>query len=528
MKKIGILFASLVMLVMCAVSVSALEPTGQCGDNVYWSFDETTGELVISGEGDMRNYTISPFKSGEYTIKKITIEEGVTSIGNYAFQNCGSVKSIDIPDSVTYIGERAFSCCGDIGSIYISENVDVIGENAFEYCNGLTAITVDGNNEFYFSDDRGVLFNKEKTVLIKYPIGNKNETYTIPDGVEIIEEGAFSDSLYIKEITFPDSLKQVKFTAFHGCFGLTEIVLSDKVELIESGAFVNLPFLDKFVIKSYDAKFVAGLSVAAAQIEVSGISRDDYLYLNQKYEETGEQEYYNELEKYITYPETEISYIGTIYCHEGSTAEAYAKGCAEMFGSEANYELIHFFEGEWIYDAENKYCYRKCIHCDEREISEDIGDIEIEAPADSDVDFTVDVVTDYVIIEETVSNNVTIDFEIIKAFDITMTGKDGVHVQPDGTVKVKLPNDWSKKGVYKVYRINDDGTLTDMNAYRQGSHLVFDTDHFSVYVIVVEDEAEITPEAPNEPEEETKDSFFAKIIDLIKAFFALVKSWLDK
>ena len=114
------------MVVLCltvGMTASALEPTGQCGDNVYWTFDEPTGELVISGEGEMRNYTVSPFKSGEYTIKKITIEEGVTSIGNYAFQNCANVKSIDIPDSVTYIGERAFSCCGDIGSIYISKNV---------------------------------------------------------------------------------------------------------------------------------------------------------------------------------------------------------------------------------------------------------------------------------------------------------------------------------------------------------------------------------------------------------------------
>ncbi|MBQ1996339.1 MAG: hypothetical protein II237_09125, partial [Clostridia bacterium] len=92
--------------------------------------------------------------------------------------------------------------------------------------------------------------------------------------------------------------------------------------------------------------------------------------------------------------------------------------------------------------------------------------------------------------------------EVLKVFDINLKNHDGVHVQPNGTIKVKLPNDWSKNGIYKVYRVNDDGTLTDMNAYREGSHLVFDTDHFSIYVIVVENEkgSEEEPETPDTPD----------------------------
>ena len=148
---------------------------------------------------------------------------------------------------------------------------------------------------------------------------------------------------------------------------------------------------------------------------------------------------------------------------------------------------------------------------------------ELNACKFDGTDFTVDVVEDYVVIEETISNNVTVDFEIIKAFDINLKNSDGVHIQPDGSVKVKLPNDWSKSGVYKVYRVNDDGTLTDMNAYRQGSHLVFDTDHFSVYVIVVEDEAPTEPEAPETPDEEVKSTLFTKLVDLIKSFIELVR-----
>lgn len=251
------------------------------------------------------------------------------------------------------------------------------------------------------------------------------------------------------------------------------------------------------------------------------LSHEEFISLVEQFAITKDDSINDTINEHLTFLGG-IEYFGTIYCHAGSTAEKYA------IENGVDYELTHFFEGEWLYDAENKYCYRQCIHCDEREISEDIGDIEIEAPVIPDTDFTVDVVEDYVVIEETISNNITTDFEIVKAFDINLKNKDGVHVQPNGTVKVKLPLDWSKNGVYKVYRVNDDGTLTDMNAYREGSHMVFDTDHFSIYVIVDESEKTDAPATPDEPQEETKDSFFSKLIDLIKAFFELIASMFKK
>ena len=93
MKKIGLLFATVIMMVMFAVSTNALSTTGQCGDNVYWTFDEVIGELVISGEGDIYDYYSinennqrSPFYSSD--IKSVVVEDGITSIGNNMFSNC--------------------------------------------------------------------------------------------------------------------------------------------------------------------------------------------------------------------------------------------------------------------------------------------------------------------------------------------------------------------------------------------------------------------------------------------------------
>ena len=293
------------------------------------------------------------------------------------------------------------------------------------------------------------------------------------------------------------------------------------IEAIGNEAFV-LPFLEKIIVRGMNVALGA-FSLCASPFTVPDMSCEDFLALFNSYangEITDE-----EFEKHIEFSEVPL-FIGTIYCHSGSTAEAYA------IENGVDYVLTHFFEGEWTYDYDNMIRYRKCIHCDELETepleTTTDSDVEIIEPIDPDTDFVVDVITDYVVIEETISNNVAGDFEIVKAFDITMKNKDGVHVQPDGTVKVKLPLDWSKDGVYKVYRVNDDGTLTDMNAYREGSHMVFETDHFSVYVIVDESEKADEPTTPDEPQEETKKDFFSKIIDWFRSLIDLIISWFNK
>ena len=150
--------------------------------------------------------------------------------------------------------------------------------------------------------------------------------------------------------------------------------------------------------------------------------------------------------------------------------------------------------GEWI--TEGSTSHRTCGSCgtSESKVVTGGGDVEIEVPQQpgSDVEIDIDHVEGsderYVLVQEVIASEHEKDLEILKLFDINLKNADGVHVQPDGTVKVKLPLDADKQGTIKVYRINDDGTKTDMEAVRQGSHMVFETDHFSLYVIVHEPE----------------------------------------
>lgn len=541
-KKLLIVTVMAVLCVAVGVTANAQDrfviDSGDCGvdgDTVAWILYDD-GELVISGNGKMNGWFV-----GRDDIKSVVVEEGITDFGGEfaGCENlsdihfaesletiCGSfgataLKEVVIPDNVKSLDVELFYGCYTLEKVYFGKSVQIPydGENnaeglCFLYCSNIKAFEVSDENEYYSTDENGILYNKDKTVLCAYPASNGMESFVIPDSVKRIAAVAFGFA-GLKEVIIPESVESVDSMAF-GCCGNLETV---KIygNLISETAFYMCYNLKDVYVYSDTTDF--GEMVFGTDV----IATCDFADFARKF-------YNDEDDGSIIYLD-DILQTATIYCHDDDktyTAEAYAQEYGIPF------ERCHFYAEEWIYDYDKMIRYRECTfkNCNAR-IEEALettnsGDVEIIEPVDPDTDFVVDVVTDYVIIEEALSNGIAGDFEIIKAFDITMTGKDGVHVQPNGTVKVKLPNDWSKNGVYKVYRVNDDGTLTDMNAYRQGSHMVFETDHFSIYVIVDESEKTGTPVTPDEPQEETKDGFFAKIIDLIKAFFELIASIFKK
>ena len=508
-KKIALIIAVLMLMAVCFVfGASALEPTGQCGDNVYWDFDSATGELVISGNGPMYDFESlsSPFYE-ESDIKKVVIEENVTTVGDFAFRYCKEISdltlgnsivcigdhsfaccdaliNVDIPDSVTTIKELAFFNSKNLSSVKIGKEVAVIEFNVFAFCYRLAEFSVHKDNANYSTDENGVLFNKDKTVLIKFPEGSSLEHYKIPDGVTTIDHVAFLVCNKLTNISIPSTVTTIGGYSFFSCLSLDNIILPDSITCIWEGAFAVLPFCDKIYIEGLSTD-IQTYALGYSDWVISGISQEEFVEKYRTYLQTNDKEIEKELEKYISYPDEPVL-IGTLYCHSGSTAETYA------IENNMAYELIHFFKGEWTYDYDNMIRTRKCIHCDELQVEE----LEIEELSGDN----------FLLVEEKVTSGIEGEVEVLKVFDINLKNSDGVHVQPDGTIKVKLPNDWSKSGVYKVYRVNDDGTLTDMNAYREGSHLVFDTDHFSIYVIVVEGATEEEPETPDTPADpETPD-----------------------
>lgn len=219
-----------------STKASALASSGQCGENVYWNFNKTTGVLTISGTGAMYDSYDSPFYNNS-EIKKVVVQNGVTRIGDYAFNGCEGVTNVELPHSLLYIGRQAFCGCEELTEITIPSSVEYIWDDAFDYCSGLTAIIVDKNNTAYCSDGYGVLYNKDKTNLIKYPVGNKRTLYSISAGVESISEEAFESSSSLKSIIIPEGVISIGQCAFRYCSGISEIKIPSSVIDIGALAF---------------------------------------------------------------------------------------------------------------------------------------------------------------------------------------------------------------------------------------------------------------------------------------------------
>ena len=110
--------------------------------NLTWTLT-ADGTMTISGTGTMKNYSNdSPATQKKDNIKKVVIEDGVTSIGDNAFYDCTGLTSIEIPSSVTSIGDCAFYNCTGLTSITIPDRVTSIGDSAFRNCTGLTSVTI--------------------------------------------------------------------------------------------------------------------------------------------------------------------------------------------------------------------------------------------------------------------------------------------------------------------------------------------------------------------------------------------------
>ena len=177
-------------------------------------------------------------------MKNIVVPEGVVKIGENAFgYSYGSyMTSIRLPESLITIEEKAFCNNIDLDNhlkyIEIPSGVTEISPDAFIGCSELSYIDVSEDNK-EFTSIQGVLFNKDKTELIKYPEGRNNEVYTIPNGVRVIKSCAFKNCNKLKQIKFPKSLQSIEYEAFNSCINLSDIKIPSNVTEIQEEVFSN-------------------------------------------------------------------------------------------------------------------------------------------------------------------------------------------------------------------------------------------------------------------------------------------------
>lgn len=159
-------------------------------------------------------------------MESINIPDKVTNIGSYAFWECSALKEIMLPDSIKYIGSGAFVSCYSLEIVDLGNSSDLdleLGYYVFDYCNNIKKFIVGKDVKNYSTDANGVLYNKDKTGLIKYTAGADRSTYTVNSNTVFIKEHAFEDSKNLKSIVIPSGLMSVSRNAFRDCDNLTDV-----------------------------------------------------------------------------------------------------------------------------------------------------------------------------------------------------------------------------------------------------------------------------------------------------------------
>ena len=221
---------------------------------VKWSNGLTTASATITVTSNLTlvaEFSIKSFDVGllHYEITGASTVEVVKSDDYETLTTVVIPETVEIDGktyTVTRIGEDAFRDCKNLTSLNLPKSVTGIGINALYGCSGLTEINVDNANTT-FSSVGGVLFNKDKTEIIRFP-ENKSGSYTIPNSVTYIHYGAFEHCKNLSSINIPNSVKRIGSFAFIDCISLTEISVPEGIVTIENQTFQDCTGLSSVTI----------------------------------------------------------------------------------------------------------------------------------------------------------------------------------------------------------------------------------------------------------------------------------------
>lgn len=191
--------------------------------------------------------------SESYKTAELVGYEGDGPTGSFAIPASITLSGYDY--DVTSIGENAFDGCTGMTSVSIGSGVATIGDEAFMNCTALEAFDVDGDNAAYKSVG-GVLYSRDGSTLLAYPIAKSGTAYDIPDGVTNIKKSAFRSCTALTDITIPATVTTIDDYAFKGCTSLTAVVIPASVNCIGSEAFADCTSLATVYI--YGSSIVIG------------------------------------------------------------------------------------------------------------------------------------------------------------------------------------------------------------------------------------------------------------------------------
>ena len=236
MKKRRLL-AAFLAVVLCVLMLPAqsfaadVVASGTCGENLTWSLD-SEGTLTVSGSGDMTNFPVlSAWNEYGNSIVNVIIEDGVTSIGNYAFSRCEKIVSVTIPATVRKIGVSAFQYCNGLTAVSIPAGVTEILSKAFYECDQLTEVML---------PDTVVSIGEQA-----FTGCSELRSCPIPESVRTIGKQAFSFCYALKNAEIPHGVTRIEDETFYYCLRLVSVRIPGTVTSIGSKVFDNCNALSK-------------------------------------------------------------------------------------------------------------------------------------------------------------------------------------------------------------------------------------------------------------------------------------------
>ncbi|MCH5202500.1 MAG: leucine-rich repeat protein [Oscillospiraceae bacterium] len=222
MKKLTSIILSVIMIFSIFTIVPITAKSITSSDYDYNILDDGTAIIMHYNGNDTEvtipstidGYSVTVIGPGSFALtnlESVVISNGIKTINKQAFIH-STVHNISIPASVVDIQSRAFRLCG------------------------FKEIKVDSTN-LYYTAENGVLFNKDKTVLLAYPIESTSVSYTIPIGVQTIEYSAFMFAGNLKSIIIPNTVTSINEEAFSYCSNLKDIEIPNSVTKIGGNAF---------------------------------------------------------------------------------------------------------------------------------------------------------------------------------------------------------------------------------------------------------------------------------------------------
>ena len=265
------------LLPQFTLAAAAAETSGTCGDDLTWSFDEAAGTLTVTGSGAMTDWSAggsAPWSAFAGSIRSVSLPEGLTSIGGYAFHGCGSLTGAEIPESVTSIGRAAFGECGSLTSVTVlNDRCALYSDSSVLGVPGTTAVCgYDGSTAQVYAREYGYAFTTLErpgdgrvegacgegltwrfdrgtgtlTIAGSGPMANYSSNNAAPwdhlrdeivaavieEGVTSIGNTAFAYCGSLERITVPDSVTAIGRYAFYRCYSLAHVRIPEGVPAI--------------------------------------------------------------------------------------------------------------------------------------------------------------------------------------------------------------------------------------------------------------------------------------------------------